>query len=371
MKKYLKLVPAIAMVVLAAILAGTATYAWFAMNKNVEGTDIVIKAEVESDGIVISNSDGLSWSNTASAKMSDVSLLPTSTRDASTWYYNTSRSLNNAQASQADATYTTLTLEVSETTYGFGYVDADGDHTFDYTDSNSNGHWDLGEASEKKYYLLNTFTIKPSSGNNLTTDLYINSVTATGVSTSENFDAALRIAIKVAGDTHTYIFAPVAGATTTYKVGGSSTADLTAKTVLNTNIQTDLASIPAGGVAVSVYAYFEGEDANCTTLNAIGPGITLDSLHANIIFGTQANTFAVTQNLTDLTSDFTNQVFINESDLVIDLTPTSGSLPTDVTVTIGGDAAELNTDYTYSAGTITIRKASIDGNIVITAASTP
>ena len=44
MKKYLKLVPAIAMLLLAAILAGTATYAWFAMNKNVEGTDIVIKA---------------------------------------------------------------------------------------------------------------------------------------------------------------------------------------------------------------------------------------------------------------------------------------------------------------------------------------
>ena len=44
---------------------------------------------------------------------------------------------------------------------------------------------------------------------------------------------------------------------------------------------------------------------------------------------------------------------------------TGYDLPTSVTVTIGGEAAELTTDYTWSAGTLTVLSASVTGAIAI------
>ena len=211
------------------------------MNTNVTATGMTVKAKAEG-GIVISNALGSTWSNTADAVTASAVLFPTSTKDANTWYHNKSTNANDAQASQAASTYDTLTLVNSATTYGVGYVE---DGTAGY------------QGTESAYYLLNTFTIKSSAETMSDITLYINSVTVTRTSngaattTSDELDASLRIAIKIAGDSTTYIYAPVTGATTTYKVGGSDQTAITVKTN-DTNVATSINTISTSGVAVSI-----------------------------------------------------------------------------------------------------------------------
>ena len=258
------------MVTVAAVALGSSTYAWFAQNTNVTAEGMSVQAQAE-DGILISNSDKGNWSSTATATSTSAKLFPTSTRDVTTWYHNKSQKADDAEASQKADTYETLSLKNSDNTYGVGYVDA-----------NDSSTYEEGEAS---YYLLNEFTIKSSAGDLSKTPLYINSVTVTGNTVDNKLDAALRIAIKIEGDTNTYIYAPVAEATTTYKVGGADKSDLTVKTN-DKNVQTTVNAIPASdtGVKVQVYAYFEGEDANCKSTNI--SGITPDELSVSVVFGT-------------------------------------------------------------------------------------
>ncbi|MBR0235131.1 MAG: hypothetical protein IJQ37_01595 [Clostridia bacterium] len=268
MKKTLKLIPAIVMLLISAILVSTSTYAWFSMNSNVTATGMSVQAKAEG-GIVISNANGSVWSNTANAVTASAVLYPTSTKDVTSWYHNKSTNADDAQASQAASTYETLTLTKSATTYGVGYVE-DGTAGYDGT--------------EAAYYLLNTFTIKSSSENMSGITFYINSVSVTGTNTSAALDASLRVAIKIAGDSSTYIYAPVTGATTNYKVGGSDQTAITVKTASDKNVATAINAISTTGIGVEIYAYFEGEDAACKSTNA--SGLTLDDLAVTVVFGT-------------------------------------------------------------------------------------
>lgn len=265
---------AVAMVTVAAVALGSSTYAWFAQNTNVTANGMSVQAQAEG-GIVISNSDKETWTSTATATATNATLFPTSTRDVATWYHNKSTNANDAAASQAANTYETLSLKNSENnnTYGVGYVDA-----------NSNNTYDTGEAA---YYLLNEFTVKSASNTLSGITFYINSVTVTGTNSSAELDAALRIAIKVGTDSNTYIYAPITGATDKYRVGGAENSELTVKTN-DKNVATAVNSIPAtdAGVPVKIYAYFEGEDANCKSTNVSGK--ILDNLSVSVVFGTEA-----------------------------------------------------------------------------------
>lgn len=235
------------------------------MNSN-KGMSVQAKAE---GGIVIANANGGTWSSTADAVTSSAVLYPTSTKDVTSWYHNKSTNADEAQGSQAAATYETLTLTKSAGSYGVGYVE-DGSAGYDGTES--------------AYYLLNTFTIKSSSETLNGVTFYINSVTVTGTNTSVALDASLRIAIKIAGDSTTYIYAPVTGATTTYKVGGSDQTAITVKTASDKNVSTSINTISTTGFGVEIFAFFEGEDANCKSTNA--SGLTLDNLAVEVVFGT-------------------------------------------------------------------------------------
>ncbi len=69
-------------------------------------------------------------------------------------------------------------------------------------------------------------------------------------------------------------------------MGGDENSELTVKTN-DKNVATAVNSIPATdtGVPVKIYAYFEGEDANCKSTNASGK--TLDNLSVSVVFGTE------------------------------------------------------------------------------------
>ena len=266
-----KLIPALCMLLIAATLMGTSTFAWFSMNTQVTATGMQVKAQAEG-GIVISNSSKATWSSEATAQVTSAALYPTSHAANDTkWYHNKSNDANNAAAGQASTTYQNLdTITLSSTNEGVGYIE-----------SNANSTFDAG--TDAAYYLLNNFTIK-SSGDALSSTLYINQVAVQSSGALKDIDKALRVAIVVASTT--YIYAPVDGATTTYRVAGSSEDTIAYTTVTGKNLATSVTTIPNtnDGIPVSIYVYFEGEDQNCKSTNI--SGITTNDLTVSVQFGT-------------------------------------------------------------------------------------
>lgn len=264
-----KLIPALCLLLISAILMGTSTYAWFSMNTQVTATGMQVKAQAEG-GIVISNEAKAEWSASATASHYSVAeLVPTSTADGSSWYHAVSDDANNAKAGQASTAYTTLST----------------------SDSDSDGIFSATIGSEtKNVYLLNKFYIQSSADEiDLSTKtpskLLINDVAVSGTGTSATLDASLRILIKIG--TTTVIYAPVTGATTSYKVAASA-SNTVCKTT-DKNVETSITTIPAytaagtNALEASVYIYFEGEDAECKSANITA---TLDTLQVTIRFGT-------------------------------------------------------------------------------------
>ena len=286
-----QLMAAIAMVLVTLIALSSSTYAWFAMNTQVTATSMQVKAVAE-DGLLIKNEldadTAANWKNTTNASFGSlVALAPTSTADVTTWFHNKSDNQNDAKAGQLADTYETLSADENwkrdgdSGKTGVYYIDSDED--------------DNKDDVEKAYVLLNKFFIK-SSGDAISLgtdhtyqDLYVNKVNVSGISSSTALDASLRVAVKV-GD-KTYIYAPVTGATTNYKVGGSDSG-----TAVNAvpvpdggivNSVTSTTSIPAvtataGWVEADVYIYFEGEDAELKSANLAS---TLDTLNVVVVFG--------------------------------------------------------------------------------------
>ena len=279
MKTMKKLIPALAMLLVSAVLLGTSTFAWFSMNTQVTAKGMEVKAQAEG-GIVISNSTKSGWTAEASAQITTASLYPTSNAKTpgtlTSWYHNKSDNADDAKAGQAAGTYETLTIALSDATNseGVGYVDANSDSA--YT-----------AGVDAAYFLMDKFFIK-SSGDALTsTTLYINKVEVTSSATLLAIDNALRVCVVVNGTA--YLYAPVsvgAGPTLTYKVKGSATDTVAlAGTTKNTATGvTTIANTDQDAVPVEIYVYYEGEDANCKSTNI--SGVTVDTIAVSVQFGT-------------------------------------------------------------------------------------
>ena len=279
MKGMKKLIPALCLLLVSAILMGTSTYAWFSMNTQVTATGMQVKAVAEG-GIVISNSTKTGWTSEATAQITTANLFPTSNAKTpgtlTSWYHNKSDDADDAKAGQSASTYETLSIALSDSTNGegVGYVNTDG-----------NAGYTVG--SDAAYFLMDKFYIK-SSGDALTsTTLYINKVEVTSSASLLAIDNALRVCVIVNGTA--YLYAPVsvgAGPTLTYKVKGSAT-DTVALAGTTKNTATGVSTIAntdADAVPVEIYAYYEGEDASCKSTNI--SGITVDNITISVQFGT-------------------------------------------------------------------------------------
>lgn len=77
MNKFKKLVPAICMLLVSAVLMGTSTYAWFSMNTSVTAKGMSVKASTDNAYLIISAGTTLSGSEKeASGSLSNVALKP-------------------------------------------------------------------------------------------------------------------------------------------------------------------------------------------------------------------------------------------------------------------------------------------------------
>lgn len=290
-----KLIPALCLLLISAMLMGTSTYAWFTMNKTVTATGMKVQARAEG-GIVIGRTVKAAASNhvftLAERKTLGVEetlvtpseadkLLPTSTADGSVWYHSSAAASN---AATSTGNYETLTdnskwqNDVPTTSKsGYGYIDPSTD-----------------AGDELYYFVYDKLSVLPDAQSSSFEDLWISSCTVT-TTAANSLSSSLRVAVVYDGGI--VICAPVTGGSTTYKVGGSTTDTKAVQTSTTgtSPIQTLSAANTQGTkiktgagltqVDVTVYVYFEGEDANHYTDNyTLALQTALDSLTIKLGF---------------------------------------------------------------------------------------
>jgi hypothetical protein len=257
-----KLVPALCLLLISALLLGTSTYAWFSMNTQVTATGMAVIARAE-DGLVISNAaSGTYDQRAASVKSTAAELYPGSTADLSNWWHSVS---TNPAAANTQQDYTEGTAWVANSgTYG--------------------------------NYVVHDFYIRSSAASALTVaSLDVKTLTVTPTGALQNLSPTLRVGIKFAGDSNAYIYAPVTGADTACTVqpgtpSGSTPVAYVGTGRINVSEATaptasTVTSIPANsqaGTHVEVFVWYEGEDASCISNNIEA---SLQQLDVEIVFG--------------------------------------------------------------------------------------
>lgn len=77
------------------------------------------------------------------------------------------------------------------------------------------------------------------------------------------------------------------------------------------------------------------------------------------------------QNLTGCSADVNDAIVAKSTQLKVTYTAASGyTLPTTVTVKVGGTALTVTTDYTFAAGVLTIPAAKVTGDLEVTVTAT-
>lgn len=304
-----KIASALAMLMLSAAMLGTSTYAWFTMNKTVTVKNMQVKAKADQGLLIneVATATDTHWDEEATTSQTGgIQLHATSTANTGTWYAAYSKRSNSAASATAGSAsgdlvdgyhvlgtdYTTAVEPLISASAGTSaltevtYVDKNGDNTY----QDGEGYY-----VKYTYYLKSSadaFTPSLASGGE---SLQIKDVTVTGndftgSGSIQDLDAALRVAVVV--NSKAYIFAPVAGATTSYYVNAGSTATTTLSGVGITDI-TSIPAVTANGTPVYVYLYFEGEDAKLKTDNVTS---TLDNLTVSFNLALVENSAAVTCN---------------------------------------------------------------------------
>ena len=295
MKSMKKLIPAICMLLLSAMLMGTSTYAWFSMNTSVSASGMQVKAKSDGGLAIASYTTGASnasvapastaFASTASALWTNAgvttsgetvtantgSLYPTSNvkgNDGVVWYKATAESANSYAAAEVPV-------------------------VLDTTNTDENKRDDTTD-----YYLQTKFMVKSldqTAGAKY--DLYVTEVKVTDATASKELNKALRVMIVVDGNP--YYFAPCytsALADNTSLKFWNGSAETSYSPTLNTGTNnslsapvkicdkvTESSALTATAKAVEIYVYFEGCDENCKSINATA----VDTLKISVSFATE------------------------------------------------------------------------------------
>ena len=246
MKKFKKLIPALCMLLISAVLMGTSTYAWFSMNNKVSVSGMEVTANSDATYLVISN-DTILGTTTSLTRNINGTILPVS--------YTNTEIKNKANDTTLVSAEKWFTAEGTSTTNGAAKEDTKKELTI--SEANNKG-----TANNKDYYVVDTFYIGLTAGSSaVQSGKGIQADVTFKATKASSLNKALTVKIvygnnKLDADTTT---------TQTYVLGTDSTDEVVKySTALQAN---DL--ITATATKVTVYIYFDGEDANCTTANAI------------------------------------------------------------------------------------------------------
>lgn len=250
MKMTRKLIPALAMLLISAVLMSTASYAWFSMNTSVsaEGMSITAKNDSKYLQIIAGSDAGAFDANLAQTEVTITMADPAALRPTAL-----------VSAISEDKKSTTPYAGAINTAAGFKWVEAFSDDPAKEEIKEGGTYNDVTNlatvtAEENVYTLYNVFTVRmnPKTGATTGTNLTVSNVTITAKDEdAKNLLSAVRVAI-VGADTGVIYDAEG------NKVG--KTVDGTVSSVITNTVTT-------AGTQVHVYIYFYGEDEATYTNN--------------------------------------------------------------------------------------------------------
>lgn len=236
-----KLIPAIALLVISSLLLSVASYAWFSMNTTVIAENMSVKATT-SKNLVISLNGEDDWNQSVNAATALTSMLPVSTVDLENWFTTTEQGQKKVNFNSG------VISDISEGDFSTALNPA-------------------LPATEGFYYLNKKFDIKVSAeGAASYSKLYVSDITINGVS---SYDISKSIRVGVMVGTTFFIYTPNGGQTSYNAVTAidGTTGPVTAYS--NYTIAQDLGAVNESGVTVDVFIWYEGQDSNNTSFNAM------------------------------------------------------------------------------------------------------
>lgn len=247
------LISSIAMLLVAMLALGTATFAWFTSSTTATASGIKVKT-IKASELVISKSD-LQWNTTVDYAKEEV-FTPVSTVDGNTWYEANAKTKNSYEK-DADDNFATATGETG--------------HYF--TEALNVGN--RGDAAVANV----TITITGLDCNYARLAIY--RVTANNGTTGYDTDNAFAKCVYDSANSTTY--AAVSGATTTQDI---TTKDSKSITVGTLNGKAEGQAM--GDVAYyKLYVWFEGQDTDCVDANA---GASFSTLTKGLTFTVSGDT---------------------------------------------------------------------------------
>ena len=250
MKKTKVIIPALGLLLLSTAASVTGTVAWFAANANVTATGMAIKAKTDSEFLVISKTEVLTANaNTVTLAAPTGEVLPTNWKQPSgsgaySWVTGAGTATNNGAINSSG--YTSLTI----------------------TQTNN-----FGVAGGKNYFVYDTIYVGLAVGSSTPANTKLLKCNATFTATqASDLNKCLTIGLDVEDNMGTTAdlderLVMGVGTTTATTVNGSAT--LLTGDQLSTTAK-----------AIKIYAFFNGDDSNCNTANAIN----LDNISINLEF---------------------------------------------------------------------------------------
>ena len=250
-----KLIPALCMLLVAAALLGTSTYAWFSMNNTVTATGMNVKATT-TDSLAISDAQGGTFGETMTlATMSSTVMNPVTALAADA----TSQYSVGTEANKTDKTLTTISF------YGLNAANNKVNNPNDaaatktlaqaITDNKVGDYFTEANAADyvtDDMWLLYTGEAGAKKAVNL-------GIEVTG--TKSTIDKALHVAFLVDGKWYNYDLTSFTSGSTAY-----------------THVVENFVELTSGAAKkISVYVWYEGEDTDCKTANAVATnGLTVN-----------------------------------------------------------------------------------------------
>ena len=258
-----KLIPAMCLLLVSAVLMGTSTFAWFTMNTTVTASGMKVNAVVPKS-LVISTEEGGTYSAAVDLGLSTVqSLYPVSTDDTENWY----------------APLTLLDNKIDPTT---GAADL---NTTDGTVFRSLTTWDgtgLLKESTNTYAVNKTVYVKSAVEDQQVYGLYVSSLTVNtteinNASSLNDVSKALRIAVVTTDKTLFFaptgydgVCKPIASISANGATASGSSLTIAApgseNGVLVTNDQAISGETP---MEINIFIWYEGQDKNANNTNAL------------------------------------------------------------------------------------------------------
>ncbi len=243
MKKTKVIIPALGLLLLSTAASVTGTVAWFAANSTVTATGMSITAKTDSEFLLISKSSTLTANvKTVTLAAPSGQVLPTNRVNDSGWKWVTASGTATNNGAKNGA-YTPLTIDEA-TVANFGQAGS----------------------PAKNYYVYDSVYVGLAEGSSIPSgkNLYCN--VSFSAASSSNLNKCLTVGVDAeANMTADFDERYVYGAAT-----GSVTDDGDSILIAGSNLSTTATQI-------KLYAFFNGDDANCTTENAINlAGITIN-----------------------------------------------------------------------------------------------